>query len=76
MKLLTRNPVPMQNSKLDLKWYLTGLVFILLAYLSEGFDRESGENVKKNPLFKVSSCKMPKVKNYFLNKIYFIVIQK
>ena len=32
MKLLSRNPLTMQNSKLDLKWYLTGLVFILLAY--------------------------------------------
>ena len=27
MKLLTRNPLPMQNSKLDLKWNLTGACF-------------------------------------------------
>ena len=76
MKLLTRNPYPMQKSKLDLKWYLTGLVFILLAYSVIRFDRESRENVQKT-LFRGSSYKMPKVKTIFwLIYTLSIIIQK
>ena len=77
MKLVTRNPLPMHNSKLDLKWYLTGLVFILLAYFYKALTVKVEKTCKKT-LFRGSSYKMPKVKNYFLVNIYTlsIVIQK
>ena len=37
-----------------------------------GFDSKSRENVQKKTLFRGSSYKMPKVKNYFLINMYFI----
>ena len=61
MKLLTRNPLSMHNSKLDQNGTLRGLLSFYWPILLEGFDRKSRENLQKM-LFKGSSNRMAKVK--------------
>ena len=76
MKLLTRNPLPMRIQNLIKSDTLRGLISFHCPILLEGFHRKSRENVQKT-LFRGSSYKTPKVKNYPLVNLYLsIVIQK